>query len=57
MYHTRMYGRRAPQDTFLVTLRFSTTPGGGMFGRGTDKLGNFVMEGAPLLGNAAGDTW
>lgn len=40
-----------------MTLRFSATSGGGILGRGTDKLGNFVMEGAPLLGNAAGDTW
>lgn len=52
-----VHDRRTPQDIFLVSLGFSTTSGGGIFGRGVDKLGNFVMEGAPLLGNAAGDTW
>eukprot|EP00903_Cladosiphon_okamuranus_P014876 g13775.t1 len=45
------------KDTFLATLSFVSTFGGGIFGRGTDKLGNFFMEGAPLLGHTARDTW
>lgn len=32
-------------------------PGGGFSGHGVDKLGNFVMEGSPLLDRGAGETW
>lgn len=59
--HTRMVCfspfAAVPQDNFFVTLSPSTTAEGGLSGHGTDKLGSFVMEGSPLVGNRDENTW